>query len=88
MIVNQFFVLERVVHLRVRHGSRVEPNVNQVFLAVHRLSRGGYQYDIIHVRTVQIDLVVILFRVITYLEVLERAFFHDSRLDCFLDFFR
>ena len=86
-VVDQFFILERVVYLSVRHSSRVKPDVDQVFFANHPLSRGGYQYNIIHIRAMQVDFLVVFFRVIAYLEILERVFGHHACLYGFFDFF-
>ena len=35
------------MYLCVGHGTRVEPYVDEVFLAVHRLARGGQQHDVV-----------------------------------------
>ena len=34
-VVNEFLVLERIVHLRKRHGAAVKPDVYQIKLALH-----------------------------------------------------
>ena len=41
MAVEPLLVLERVVHLRVGHGTRVEPHVQDVGDAPHRAAAGG-----------------------------------------------
>ena len=69
--VQQLLVLERVVNLRVWHGAGVEPYVNQVAFASHRLSVLGDKDNVVHIRTVQVNLVVVLLRI-------------DSRLEAFL----
>ena len=48
------------MYLRVRHGARVEPHVNQVKFATHRLAGGRHQYDTVHVWTVHVYLLVVL----------------------------
>ena len=45
--IEQFFVLERVVYLGIRHrtGDR-QPNIDQVAFAFHGVSRFRYEYDV------------------------------------------
>ena len=85
-VIDQLFILERVMYLRVRHGSRIEPHVDQIFLPVHRLSGGRNQYNVVHVRAVQVDFLVILFRVVSHFEILEGILLHDSGLYRFFYF--
>ena len=49
-----FLVFKRIVPLRIRHGARVEPNVDQVEFAVQRLAVIGYQHDLVNVGAVQV----------------------------------
>ena len=58
--VDSILVLERIVYLCIRHGTGIEPHIDEVGLTVQRLSALTNQYDIIHIRTVHIDLVVVL----------------------------
>ena len=60
MLVDSHFILKRIVYLCIRHRTRVEPYVDQVELTMQRLSALTYQHDIIHIRTVEIDLIVVL----------------------------
>ena len=78
---------KRIVRLRVRHGSRIEPHVDQIFLPVHGLSGGRNQYNIVHVWAVQVDFLVIFFRVVSHLEIFEGVLLHDSCLYRFFCFF-
>ncbi len=75
----QFFVVE--APLRVGHAAAVEPHVNEVALALHRLAARTYQRDAVHVRFVQIDGIILrcgrMFRV----EVLKRILGHHTGLD-------
>ena len=61
--VEGLLILERVMDLRVRHGARVEPYVDEVRLALHRAAGRGDKHDVVHVRAMQVDAVVILGRV-------------------------
>ena len=45
--------------LSIRHCSGIEPDVNEVSLACHLLSAVGNQEDIVHIRSVKINPVVI-----------------------------
>ena len=73
-VVYQFPVLERIVHLCERHGAAVEPYVNQVSLTLHHTACLRYQHDIIDIRTVEVNLIIILSGIYTGLEtfILER----------------
>ena len=61
--VEGLLILERVMDLCVRHGAGVEPYVDEVRLAFHRAPCGGDEHDVVHVRAMQVDAVVILGRV-------------------------
>ena len=63
----QFFVdgigiFKGIMHLRVRHCARIEPNVDEVGFAFHRLAIGGRQHYFIDIRTMQVDFVVVRLR--------------------------
>ena len=58
-VVYDFLVFERIVQLSVRHGTRIEPNINQVKLALHWFSTCRYQGNVIHIRTVEVNLIVV-----------------------------
>ena len=81
-------VLEGIVVLCVRHGSRVEPNIDQVQFAFHRLARRRNKDDSIHVGTMEIDdrRIVVSFAVVAYFVVRPRVRFHETGLHGFLDF--
>ena len=61
--VEGLLILERVMDLCVRHSAGVEPYVDEVRLALHRAPCGGDEHDVVHVRAMQVDAVVILGRV-------------------------
>ena len=52
--------LERIMQLGIRHGTAVEPDIDKVCLPVHGSALLVYKNNLIHVRTVQINPVVIL----------------------------
>ena len=58
-VVNDFLVFERIVQLSVRHGTRIEPNINQVKLALHWFSACRHKGNVIHIRTVKVYLIVV-----------------------------
>ena len=89
----QFFIdgigiFKRIVHLRVRHCARVEPHVDEVAFALHRLAVGGCQHDFIDIRTMKVDFVVVFLRHITNHKTLvfQWVMSHHTSLDCFFDF--
>ena len=50
-----FFVLEREMPLRIRHGATIKPNIDQVRNPFHGFAGWTYQDDIIHIRFMQIQ---------------------------------
>ena len=78
--------LERIVHLGVGHGPRIEPHVDQVALAHHLFTFVGYQHDVVHIGPVQIEFFVILFAEIAFDVTCERVFGHKTGGDRFVDF--
>ena len=80
-------VLERIVQLRVRHGTRVEPHVDQVAFALHRLAFRRHEYDIVHIGAVQVDIAgrVVLLRHVADLEILVGVLLHEARGDRLFD---
>ena len=87
-VIEQFLVLKRIVNLGIRHGTRVEPNVDKVGFAVHRCAGGRNQHDVVDIRTVQVDEVVVFAAVIAGNEsfLLERIGRHHTGGDSLLDF--
>ena len=87
-LVDGIAVFKRIVHLRVGHGTRVEPHVDEVALALHRLAVGGCQHDFIDIRTMQVDSVVVRLRHIAWHETLvfQRVRRHYASLDSLFDF--
>ena len=80
-LVQRFLVLEGIVNLCVRHRAAVEPHVDEVQLALQRLSALAHEDDVIHVGTVQVDTVVVLLAHVARHEalVLERVVGHHAR---------
>ena len=87
-VVEQFLVLKRIVDLGIRHGTRVKPNVDKVGFAVHRRAGGRNQNDVVDIRTVEVDEVVVFATVIAGNEtfVFERIGRHHTGGDSLLDF--
>ena len=88
MAIQQFFVLERIVDLCIRHGTGIEPYVYQVRFTLHGFAVFGYEDDIIHIRTVQVYLIIIFSIVLTGYEtfILIRIGLHESGSYGFLYF--
>ena len=80
------FAFERIMELCVRHRTAVEPHVDEVVFASHRLSCVVYEYDVVHVRAVEVDAVVVFLTVIAHYEAtfLERIALHNACCDCLL----
>ncbi len=76
------------MYLCIRHGTGIKPYVNQVRFALHRLAVFRDKDDIVHVRTVQVYLVVILFGIYARLEalLLVRVRLHQAGSHRFLYF--
>ena len=86
MLVDEIGIFERIVYLSVWHRAGVEPHVDEVALALHLLARGRNEEDVIDIRTVQVDLVVVLLRHVARNEALvfQQIALHDTSLDGFL----
>ena len=86
--VNEILVLKRIVYLGIRHRTRVKPDVNQVALTLHGLTILRHQYDMVNIRTMEVNLVVVLFRHVTRHEtvILQRIALHESSLHSLFDF--
>ena len=86
--VESLLVFKRIVDLGVRHRAGVEPHINEVELALHRLACGRNEDDVVNVRTVEINLVVVSLAVVARNE----AFFlpgvrlHETGGNRFLNF--
>ena len=63
--VKFLLMFERIVNLCIRHSTRVEPHVDKVCFTFHRQTALRYQDNVIHIRTMQVYLVIILFGVNT-----------------------
>ena len=79
-VVKYLLILERIVNLGIRHGTRVEPYVNEVKFTCHNLTCRRYKFDIIHVWTVKINPVIVLLAVVTRNKafILVRIVCHDT----------
>ena len=86
-LVEVLLVLEGVVDLGVGHGSRVEPHVDQVGFAAHRLALRRDEDDLIDIGAVQVDAVgrVVLLRHVAHAELREGILLHHARGDRLLD---
>ena len=82
-----YLAFERIVELCIRHGTAVEPHVNEVIFTPHRLSCIAYEYDVVHVRAVQVDAVVVFLTVIAHDETafLKRIALHNACTDGFFN---
>ena len=80
-------ILKRIVVLCVRHRAGVEPYVNQVELAVHRLSGRRNKHDAIHVRTMQVNHArsVVGCAIVAYLEFRPGVSLHHTGFDRLVD---
>ncbi len=80
-------VLERIVYLGVRHRARIEPHVDQVALALHRLALRRGEHYAVDIGTVQVDVGgrVVLLRHVAHAEVLIRVLGHVAGGDTLLD---
>ena len=72
-------VVERVVHLCVRHGTRVEPDIDQVRLTEHLFTAFAHQHYLIHEGPVQVQAAVVLIREIARHKVRQRILLHEPR---------
>ena len=75
------------MNLGVWHRTRIEPHIDKITLALHGLAALRNEYDIVNIRTMQVDLVVVLLRHIAGHEtvVLQRVTLHESSLHSLLD---
>ena len=60
-LVKIIFVFKGIVVLRIGHGSRIEPHIDQHRLAKHSLSGCTHQDQIVHKGSVQVKNIVVLF---------------------------
>ena len=64
-LVYHFLILKRIVDLCVRHRTRVKPYVDEVALALHWLTALAHEHDVVNIRAMEVDLVIVLLRIIT-----------------------
>ena len=86
-LVNQVLILKRIVYLSVRHRARIEPNVDEVALTLHGLTALRNEDDMIHIGTMEINLVVVLLRHVARHKafILQWIRLHESNLNRLLD---
>ena len=86
-LVNQILILEWIVNLGVWHRTGVEPDINQICLTLHRLATLTDEYDMVYIRTMQIDLVIVLLAHIAEHKaiILQRITLHHTSLHSLLD---
>ena len=84
---SSLLVLKRIVDLCVRHRAGVEPYVNKVELAVHRLSGRAHQHDIVDIGAMKVDLLVVFLRIVAGHEaaVAVRIALHHTGLYSLID---
>ena len=59
LLINQFLILKRIMYLCIRHRTGIEPHVDKVALALHRLAGAAHQHNIVNVRTMDVNAVVV-----------------------------
>ncbi len=66
--------------LGIGHGAGVEPNVDKVGLALHALAARAHEEDVIHIRAMEVDLVVVRLRHVGRVEALrlKRILRHET----------
>ena len=69
-VIEFVLMLERIVDLSIGHGTGVEPHVDQVGLALHRLSRWRNKDNVVNIRTVQVYFMIVAVAVIAGHEAL------------------
>ena len=86
-LVNEFFVLKRVVQLSIGHCSTVKPHVDQVKLALHGFACVAHQCDVVNIRAMNVYLVVVFLAVVTRNEafLLEWITSHHACCDSFFN---
>ena len=76
--INQFFVLKRIMKLCVWHSTRIKPHINQICFAMHWLSAFRNQHHLIRVRAMQIEHLVVRFVHVSWHEIGQWIFIHQS----------
>ena len=77
---------EWIMQLCVWHRTAIKPYINQVALTVHRLTLVVNEYDVIHIRAMEIYLIIVFFAIITHYEAcfLQWILLHDTCCNCLL----
>ena len=86
-LVEGFTILKRIVNLSVWHGTAVEPDVDEVEFTMQRLSALAHEDDVVDIRTVQINAVVVLLTHIAGHEALglKGILLHETSSNSFLN---
>ncbi len=74
----------RIEDLRKRHRTTVEPDINQIRLAFHRLTAVRDQHNIVHIGSVQVNLVILQLSVLLQVQPLPRKLVHHTGIQCLL----
>ena len=69
-VVENLLILKWIVDLSVRHRTTVKPHVDKVGLALHWLARRTHEHDVIDIRTMQVNLVIVVLRHLAWLKAL------------------
>ena len=59
--LERFFIFKRIVNLRVRHRTRIEPNIDNIRFAVHLLTFRRNKNNIVNVWAVNVEFVIVFF---------------------------
>ena len=87
-VIKCFLVFEGIVNLRVRHSTRVKPNVDEVEFASEHLTRFANELDVIYIGAVQVDKVIVCLVIIARHETLclQGIFGHHASCNCLFNF--
>jgi hypothetical protein len=76
----------RIEELRKGHRTAIEPDIDQVGLAIHRPAAFGNQHDLVHIGTVKVDLVVFQIAVLLQVKPFPGQFGHHPGIERLLHF--
>ena len=57
--VKTFFVFKGIVNLGIWHCAGVEPHIDEVGFAMHRLAGGAEEHDVVDVGAMEVDFFVV-----------------------------
>ena len=86
-IVENLLIFKWIVDLCVRHRTTVKPHVYKVGLALHWLARWTHEHDVIDIRTMQVDLLIVVLCHLAWLKALVLVWVarHETSSNGFLD---